>query len=61
VLTAEANLSRAEMAVAASNAAFADDQVNVFLALGGGWELQFGENLRPTLQRQCYGIESTGS
>jgi NodT family efflux transporter outer membrane factor (OMF) lipoprotein len=38
VLTAEANLATAETAVAASDAALADDQANVFLALGGGWE-----------------------
>jgi len=38
VLTAEANLATAETAVAASDEALADDQANVFLALGGGWE-----------------------
>jgi NodT family efflux transporter outer membrane factor (OMF) lipoprotein len=38
VLNAEANLATAEAAVAASDAALADDQVNVFLALGGGWQ-----------------------
>ena len=38
VLSAEANLATAETAVAASDAAIADTQVNVFLALGGGWE-----------------------
>jgi len=38
VLNAEASLATAETAVAASDAALADDQVNVFLALGGGWE-----------------------
>ena len=38
VLNAEANLATAETAVAASDAALADDQVNVFLALGGGWQ-----------------------
>jgi NodT family efflux transporter outer membrane factor (OMF) lipoprotein len=38
VLDAEASLASAENAVAASDAAMADAQVNVFLALGGGWE-----------------------
>ncbi|MDB6100894.1 MAG: transporter [Gammaproteobacteria bacterium] len=38
VLTAEASLATAETAVAASDEALADDQANVFLALGGGWE-----------------------
>ena len=38
VLNAEASLATAETAVAASDAALADDQVNVFLALGGGWQ-----------------------
>jgi outer membrane protein, multidrug efflux system len=38
VLSAEANLAIAETAVAASDEALADDQANVFLALGGGWE-----------------------
>lgn len=38
VLNAEANLAAAETAVAASDTALADEQVNVFLALGGGWE-----------------------
>ena len=37
-LNAEANLATAETAVAASDASLADDQVSVFLALGGGWE-----------------------
>ena len=34
-LNAEANLANAETALAASDAALADDQVSVFLALGG--------------------------
>jgi outer membrane protein TolC len=38
VLTVEASLATAETAVAVSDATLADDQVNVFLALGGGWE-----------------------
>lgn len=38
LLNAEANLATAETAVAASDEALADDQTNVFLALGGGWE-----------------------
>jgi len=38
VLNADASLATAETALAASNAAIADAQVNVFLALGGGWE-----------------------
>jgi NodT family efflux transporter outer membrane factor (OMF) lipoprotein len=37
VLNAEAALATAESAVAASDAAMADSEVNVFLALGGGW------------------------
>jgi NodT family efflux transporter outer membrane factor (OMF) lipoprotein len=38
VLNVEASLATAQTAVASSDAAMADDQVNVFLALGGGWE-----------------------
>jgi NodT family efflux transporter outer membrane factor (OMF) lipoprotein len=38
VLNVEASLATAETALAASDAAIADAQVNVFLALGGGWE-----------------------
>ena len=38
VLNAEASLATAETSVAASDEALADDQTNVFLALGGGWE-----------------------
>jgi NodT family efflux transporter outer membrane factor (OMF) lipoprotein len=38
LLNAEANLATAETAVAASDEGLADDQANVFLALGGGWE-----------------------
>jgi NodT family efflux transporter outer membrane factor (OMF) lipoprotein len=38
VLGADASLATAETALAASDAAIADAQVNVFLALGGGWE-----------------------
>jgi NodT family efflux transporter outer membrane factor (OMF) lipoprotein len=38
VLNAEAALATAETALAASDAAIADSEVNVFLALGGGWE-----------------------
>ena len=38
VLNADASLATAETALAASDAAIADAQVNVFLALGGGWE-----------------------
>jgi NodT family efflux transporter outer membrane factor (OMF) lipoprotein len=37
VLNAESSLATAETAVAASDEALADDQANVFLALGGGW------------------------
>ncbi len=40
LLTVQANLATAETALAASQATLADDQVNVFLALGGGWENQ---------------------
>jgi NodT family efflux transporter outer membrane factor (OMF) lipoprotein len=38
VLNVEASLATAETAVASSDAAIADDQVNIFLALGGGWD-----------------------
>jgi outer membrane protein TolC len=38
VLNPEANLATAESAIASSDAAMADRQVDVFLALGGGWE-----------------------
>ena len=38
VLNVEASLATTESALAASDAAIADAQVNVFLALGGGWE-----------------------
>jgi NodT family efflux transporter outer membrane factor (OMF) lipoprotein len=38
VLTTESSLATSETALAASDAAIADAQVNVFLALGGGWE-----------------------
>lgn len=37
VLDADASLATAETTLAASDAAIADAQVNVFLALGGGW------------------------
>jgi len=37
-LTAERTLANAELAVAASKAEIANDQVALFLALGGGWE-----------------------
>lgn len=38
VLTAQANLAQAEAALAQSRARLIDRQINVFLALGGGWE-----------------------
>jgi NodT family efflux transporter outer membrane factor (OMF) lipoprotein len=38
VLTAQASLADAEAALAASQATLVDRQVDVFLALGGGWE-----------------------
>ncbi len=38
LLTAQANLATAEVALATSQAAVSDRQVDVFLALGGGWE-----------------------
>ncbi len=38
VLTAEANLANAEAALAASQSELTDRQIDVFLALGGGWE-----------------------
>jgi NodT family efflux transporter outer membrane factor (OMF) lipoprotein len=37
-LDARRTLAQAESALAASDAALADDQINLFLALGGGWE-----------------------
>jgi len=39
-LDAERSLAQAEAALAASQAKLADDQVTLFLALGGGWETQ---------------------
>ncbi|WP_157217077.1 efflux transporter outer membrane subunit [Flavisphingomonas formosensis] len=38
VLTVEAQLAEAEATLASSRAALVDRQINVFLALGGGWE-----------------------
>lgn len=38
VLTAEASLANAQASLAASNATLVDRQIDVFLALGGGWE-----------------------
>ncbi|MEI9983106.1 MAG: TolC family protein [Aliidongia sp.] len=38
VLTAEANLAGAEAALTSSDASVSDRQIDVFLALGGGWE-----------------------
>jgi len=38
VLTAQANLAEAEATLAQSRATLIDRQINVFLALGGGWE-----------------------
>ena len=38
VLTAQSNLADAEAALAASEAELIDRQIDVFLALGGGWE-----------------------
>ncbi len=38
LLTAEANLAAAEVALATSQASVSDRQVDVFLTLGGGWE-----------------------
>jgi len=38
LLTAQASLASAQTALAASNATLVDRQVDVFLALGGGWE-----------------------
>ncbi len=37
VLTSQANLANAEAALATSHATLVDRQINVFLALGGGW------------------------
>jgi outer membrane protein TolC len=37
-LDADRTLANAESVLAASDAALADDQVGLFLALGGGWE-----------------------
>jgi outer membrane protein TolC len=38
VLTSQANLANAEATLAASQAQLTDRQIDVFLALGGGWE-----------------------
>jgi NodT family efflux transporter outer membrane factor (OMF) lipoprotein len=38
LLTAQANLAAAEVALATSQASVSDRQIDVFLALGGGWE-----------------------
>lgn len=38
LLTAEAQLADAEAALSASRAELIDRQINVFLALGGGWQ-----------------------
>jgi NodT family efflux transporter outer membrane factor (OMF) lipoprotein len=38
LLTAQANLATAEVALASSQATVSDRQIDVFLALGGGWE-----------------------
>jgi NodT family efflux transporter outer membrane factor (OMF) lipoprotein len=38
LLTAQSQLAEAEATLAASHAALIDRQINVFLALGGGWE-----------------------
>jgi outer membrane protein TolC len=38
VLTAQSQLAEAEATLASSHAALVDRQINVFLALGGGWE-----------------------
>lgn len=38
VLTAQGQLAEAEATLASSHAALVDRQINVFLALGGGWE-----------------------
>ncbi len=38
LLTAQSSLASAEATLAASQAAVVDQQINVFLALGGGWE-----------------------
>lgn len=40
VLTAQSNLAAAEATLAQSNATLIDRQIEVFLALGGGWEPQ---------------------
>ena len=40
LLTTQANLANAEVAHATAEAALVDDQISVFLALGGGWESQ---------------------
>ena len=40
MLDAKRAVINANSALAASDAALANDQVNLFLALGGGWEVQ---------------------
>ncbi len=38
LLTAQANLAAAEVALSTSESSLADRRVDVFLSLGGGWE-----------------------
>lgn len=47
VLTAQSQLAEAEATLAASHATLIDRQINVFLALGGGWEAQSPAGSRP--------------
>ena len=56
LLTVQSNLATAETALAASQGALADDQVSVFLALGGGWEGQ--AETAPSLPLPKHGLKS---
>jgi NodT family efflux transporter outer membrane factor (OMF) lipoprotein len=56
LLTVQSNLATAETALAASQATLADDQVSVFLALGGGWEGQ--AETSPSLPLPAHGLKA---
>ena len=56
LLTVQANLASAETAIAAGQATLADDQVSVFLALGGGWEGQ--AETPPSLPLPKHGLKT---
>ena len=56
LLTVQANLAASQTALAASEAKLADDQVSVFLALGGGWEGQAAT--APSLPLPKHGLKA---